>query len=146
MCNRSAFNFLYATQLRLIFFRLLQRQPARPVLGLLNYCLSGGGLDFLQRPFESWMRGSNGAFGEESPLFLMASSQATTDSLVGGLWGAFFATLKKCSDEDASVSIGELFQRTRALYYFKNSYELSNETKNVVYVPRIWTLDFEYGP
>lgn len=36
--------YLYGTQLRQIFHQLFERQPRRPVVGLLNYCLSGGNL------------------------------------------------------------------------------------------------------
>lgn len=144
--RRDALSHLYVTQLRLILLRLFEREPSRPVVGLLNYCLSGGGLDFLQRPMENWMQNSlrqSRIFGNDWPLFLMASSQATTDSLVGGLWSAFFSTLR---DTTAGVSsLTDIFDRTCALYFQRNSYELSNEIKSIIYVPQIWRLKFEFG-
>eukprot|EP01051_Picozoa_sp_SAG22_P009390 SAG22_NODE_781_length_7267_cov_28.189035_1_plen_399_part_10 len=81
---------LYATQLRQIFHQLFARNPRRPVVGLLNYCLSGGNLDFMRRP--AAVRAALGV--DRWPLYLMSSSQAGTDSLVAGLWSAWFRQLE----------------------------------------------------
>jgi hypothetical protein len=142
----DAYSHFYVTQLRLVLLRLFERRPDRPVVGLLNYCLSGGGLDFLNRPEEDWMKPSSMMFGSQWPLMLMASSQATTNSLVGGLWSAYFSTLQSCSAETSvNNNVGEVFRRARALYFHRNSYELSNEVKSRVYVPRVRALKFEFG-
>lgn len=80
--------YLYSTQLRQIFHNIFDRQPQRPVIGLLNYCLSGGNLDFMRRD------AVRVAFGVDKwPLYLMSSSQAETESMVGGLWSSWFEQL-----------------------------------------------------
>ena len=71
-------SFLYATQMRMIFTRLFLAIPERPVVGLLNYCRSGGALLFLDKN-----RAARRALGAQNwPLFLMASSSShrPTDS------------------------------------------------------------------
>jgi len=79
---------LYNTQLRVAFHELFGRAPQRPVVGLLNYCRSGGNLDFMRRD------ASRAVLGLDAwPLYLMSSSDAATDSLVGGLWDAWFSAL-----------------------------------------------------
>merc|ERR1712070_1007811 len=72
--------FLYATQLRMMFVRAFSRFPERPIVCLLNFCRSGGFLEFLSRP------AARAAYGVDKwPLYIMASSQAEHDALVGGL-------------------------------------------------------------
>jgi hypothetical protein len=42
--------YLYMTQLRLLFIKMFKDRPDRPVVGLLNYCLSGSCQEFMKRP------------------------------------------------------------------------------------------------
>jgi hypothetical protein len=80
--------YLYATQLRAIFVHLFLQQPSRPVIGLLNFCFSGGMVEFMKQPVARQYYGAN-----SWPLFLMSASQSTHSALVGGLWCDFFALL-----------------------------------------------------
>lgn len=90
--------YLYATQLRALFAQLFARHPERPIFTLLNYCRSGGALEFLRR------ESSRQALGVEKwPLFLAASSQAEHDALVGGLWEPFFEHLATAISSDVVV-------------------------------------------
>uniref|UniRef100_A0A7S4DN08 Uncharacterized protein n=1 Tax=Lotharella globosa TaxID=91324 RepID=A0A7S4DN08_9EUKA len=82
--------YVYATQLRNMFASLFKNDPERPVVCLLNYCRSGGGIEFLRRPYARKMLDA-----DSWPLYLMSSCQANHDALVGGLWDAFFNSLSK---------------------------------------------------
>jgi hypothetical protein len=78
--------YLYATQLRSIFVHLFTSSPHRPVIGLLNFCFSGGMVEFMKQPVARAYCGA-----DTWPLFLMSASQSTHSALVGGLWTDFFA-------------------------------------------------------
>jgi len=133
-------NYLYATQLRLIFHQILQRTPDRPIIGLLNYCLSGGNLEFMRRDsvrqhlqVDKW------------PLFLMSSSQAKQESMVAGMWEAWFQQLKEGILNGApGMTIGDLFLATESAYYQENLYEFLNAVKARVYVPLVWQCKFSF--
>jgi hypothetical protein len=64
---------------------MFHEQPKRPIIALLNFCRSGGLLEWMRNPIAVKAFNAN-----QWPLFLMASSQAEHDALVGGLWEAFF--------------------------------------------------------
>jgi hypothetical protein len=89
--------YLYATQLRSIFVHLFTTSPHRPVIGLLNFCFSGGMVEFMKQPVARAYCGA-----DTWPLFLMSASQSTHSALVGGLWSDFFALfsneMKKVSE------------------------------------------------
>jgi hypothetical protein len=82
--------FLYSTQLLLAFAAMFRKQPHRPVVALLNYCRSGGSCGFMHRPGAIEQLGL-----DKWPLYLMSSSGPHSDSLVGGLWNAWFASFTK---------------------------------------------------
>jgi len=154
--------YLYSTQLRLIFHQLFQRTPSRPIIGLLNYCRSGGNLEFMRRESASWL-GS-----DRWPLFLMSSSQASVDSLVAGFWEVYFRILARTllykqqahvaddavaraaiSPPDGSLPSGstleDLFNRATEAYFRENSYELLNHVKMRAYTQKILGLDFHFS-
>jgi hypothetical protein len=85
--NSLAPCLLYSTQLRQCFHSLFNDQPNRPIVGLLNYCRSGGGLEFMRSMATKRHLGVG-----QWPLFLMSSSDAHVDSLVGGFWVAWFGS------------------------------------------------------
>jgi hypothetical protein len=96
---------LYASQLRAMFARLFERSPHRPIFTLLNYCRSGGALEFLRR------EPSRAVLGVDRwPLFLAASSQAEHDALVGGLWDPWFEHLTKAITSGGSDDGGDAAQ------------------------------------
>eukprot|EP00928_Gymnodinium_smaydae_P014067 TRINITY_DN15099_c1_g1_i2.p1 TRINITY_DN15099_c1_g1~~TRINITY_DN15099_c1_g1_i2.p1 ORF type:complete len:511 (-),score=65.21 TRINITY_DN15099_c1_g1_i2:137-1609(-) len=139
--NRPQY-YLYGTQLRSIFHKIFQAQPQRPVLGLLNYCLSGGNLEFMKR--ESVRR----FLGVDAwPLFLVSSSQPGRDSMVAGMWDAWFRELNLVQEVDNAkldTTVMTLFQNARASYYQDNLYDLSNAVKARVYVPAVWERQFSF--
>mmetsp|Transcript_30670 Transcript_30670/g.71958 ORF Transcript_30670/g.71958 Transcript_30670/m.71958 type:complete len:300 (-) Transcript_30670:54-953(-) len=132
--------YLYSTQLRLIFHRLFSRQPQRPVVGLLNYCTSGGSLEFLRRP--SVVQ----TFGVDNwPLFLMSSTGKSTNSLVAGLWLSIFHRLSiLLRDGNAYDTFQSLFDAAVCAYHKDNVYELLNECKARAYSHRVWELEFGF--
>ena len=114
--------YLYSTQLRQMFHKIFERQPQRPVLGLLNYCLSGGSLDFMRRD------AVRAAFGVDRwPLYLMSSSQAEADSVVGGLWSSWFKQFGMQLSQSSAhapdfteLSVHDLFCEAKADFFQKN--------------------------
>ena len=88
--RNKPFCYLYATQLRAVFAEMFRDNPNRPVIGLLNYCRSGGGLEFMRRDAARRLLGV-----DTWPLFLMSSCQAEKDALVGGLWACWFQLLAR---------------------------------------------------
>lgn len=130
--------YLYSTQLRVIFHQLFERSPDRCIVGLLNYCLSGGNLEFMRR--ESVRRHLH---VDRWPLFLMSSSQAGQESMVAGMWDAWFQELRDAIIvQPPSLTVSGLFERAEARYWHDNLYELSNAVKARVYAPRIWSRSF----
>lgn len=136
-------NYLYATQLRLIFHRIFDRSPKRPILGLLNYCLSGGNLEFMRK--ESVRLHFN---VDRWPLFLMSSSQAAAESMVAGMWDAWFRQLQSSLQSGpaamARTTVMGLYAESVSAYYRDNSYELLNAIKARVYAPRIFSRQFSF--
>lgn len=130
---------LYATQLRLIFHQLFQRDPNRPVVGILNYCLSGGSLEFMRRPVvKSYYN------ADAWPLFLVSSSGSGKDSMVAGMWDAWWEELCGEISGSSGYSFPHLFRVAEIGYYQRNLYELSNAVKARVYVPNVWRLRFRW--
>ena len=105
--------YLYATQLRAVFAQMFRNRPSRPVVGLLNYCRSGGGLEFMRRTTARRVLGV-----DTWPLFLMSSCQASKDALVGGLWNCWFEIICKhlrvMMDDTAMCGESEARTRTSA--------------------------------
>lgn len=131
---------LYATHIAMIVTRLChQQEHYRPVVGLLNFCMSGGGLDFMRREgFRSFYR------PERWPVYIMSSSQANKDALVGGLWAAYFPCLAELLSTGKSLTTstvtGEhdytlhgLYLTAKALYRKKNVYELFGHITHSAY-------------
>ena len=133
-------HYFYATQFQTALIRMFADNPGRPVVGLMNFCRSGGFLDFMRRPAvvsqlecDRW------------PLFLMSSSQANHDALVGGLWSAFFECLLRrkviASGEAASGSkapppsapLRELVDEALKMYYRASRYELKDILHTLAY-------------
>ena len=95
--------YFYASQLRSCLASMFRDRPDRPVIALLNYCRSGGALSFMKR--EATRR----AYGADDwPLWLMASSQANHDALVGGLWTSFFDSVAAVVTEASTSSSSSL--------------------------------------
>ena len=146
---------LYGTQLRVVFHELFSRQPSRPVVGLLNFCRAGGVADFMRRPAEVNYLGL-----AAWPLYLMCSSGAGADSLVGGFWEAWFCALKQSATTDAAAAtagktsgaeeggscatVADLFRAATRGYYRANVYELMNEVKQRCFSRRVWELSFKF--
>lgn len=130
--------YLYSTQLRSMFCRLFASDPTRPVIALLNYCRSGGGIEFLRRPKAREVLGA-----DKWPLFLMSSCQANHDALVGGLWVTWFRRLSESvrllqsghtsGKQGAIGSIGELFRIAKRDYHIENRYELKDLVKTFAF-------------
>ena len=140
----APFNYLYGSQLRAMFAQLFAEDAERPVVALLNYCLSGGNLEFMRNPV------ARRAYGADDwPLFLMCSSQPGQDSLVAGLWESWFARLGSLlrsgaedssvgGDADADVQDGgpplmDFYLAVKRDYHEKNAYELVNKIKSLAY-------------
>mmetsp|Transcript_6079 Transcript_6079/g.11198 ORF Transcript_6079/g.11198 Transcript_6079/m.11198 type:complete len:382 (+) Transcript_6079:250-1395(+) len=128
--------YLYATQLRAIFVKLFQYDPNRPVIALLNYCRSGGGLEFLRRPNTRKLLGA-----DSWPLFLMSSCQASHDALVGGIWDTWFDGLAKFLTESEAKDdytahdkkLSDLFFEAKRDYHIHNLYELKDLVKTLAF-------------
>jgi len=130
---------LYATHIAMIVARLCHEQEHyRPVVGLLNFCMSGGGLDFMRREgFRSFYR------PERWPVYIMSSSQANKDALVGGLWDAYIPclaemlstgkSLPSLSTASAGHSLNDLYLTAKAVYRKKNVYELFGHIMHSAY-------------
>ena len=127
---------LYGTQLRLAFAQMFRDSPARPVVGMLNYCRAGGALNFLRSDAARQALGT-----DRWPLFLAASAQAGHDAMVGGMWSAWFSLLAAeyrahcrrtssastgpCDDATADTApaprtVADLFRDSRAQYFSDN--------------------------
>ena len=119
---------LYSTQLKALLFELFRKRPKRPILGLLNYCKSGGNLEFMRRTAAVDHYGAN-----KWPLWLMASSGACHNSLVGGLWQSFFDNLSPLQKSQERCSFAEYYRRVVFKYHKDNSYELLNLIKSQSY-------------
>lgn len=134
--------YFYATQLRAVLVSMFARRPDRPVIALLNFCRSGGALEFMRQPITRDYYSA-----DQWPLVLISSSQAEYDSLVGGMWNSFFhhlskeiskimqppvepsgASTRSRSDLSAqpteSMSILELVNQATASYFRNNVYAL----------------------
>ena len=149
--DRAAPCYLYSTQLRQIFHQLFLENPERPVIGLLNYCTSGGNLDFMRRPDVV-----HNNFGVDRwPLFLMSLSGKSTDSLVAaGLWQSFFVLLSSSlsnslgrgSNEQQMIAprytFESLCKEAVRIYHKENIFSLLNECKERVFSFPIWQLTF----
>ncbi|KAJ9451111.1 hypothetical protein DIPPA_20871 [Diplonema papillatum] len=104
----------YATHLRALLSERFRRRPGCPVVGVLNYCRSGGTASFLASPF------SNTAHW---PLLLLVSSQSDKDSLVSGLWDAWFQVVCESLNTDASAN------KLKALFADRDAFSPTRELK-----------------
>jgi hypothetical protein len=132
---------LYATHIAMIVARLFPKQEhphIRPVVGLLNFCRSGGGLDFMRREgFRSFYQ------PQYWPVYIMSAAQANKDALVGGLWDSYFQclanqlTLPTSTTNTriaaASASLHDLFLAAKAMYRHKHVYELFGHICHAAY-------------
>eukprot|EP00656_Telonema_subtile_P053953 TRINITY_DN7917_c0_g2_i4.p1 TRINITY_DN7917_c0_g2~~TRINITY_DN7917_c0_g2_i4.p1 ORF type:complete len:358 (+),score=82.41 TRINITY_DN7917_c0_g2_i4:89-1162(+) len=118
--------YLYASQLKLLFARMFEQNPHRPVVALLNYCRSGGALHFMKNEA---VRKAYGA--DRWPLFLMSSSQPHHDALVGGLWTAFFEGLVQTmlKKELEGCTLIQMFKQANGNYMKDNVYELRDHVQ-----------------
>mmetsp|Transcript_12447 Transcript_12447/g.29172 ORF Transcript_12447/g.29172 Transcript_12447/m.29172 type:complete len:172 (-) Transcript_12447:321-836(-) len=75
---------------------------------------------------------------DQWPLFLMSSSQSSTDSMVGGLWTAWFDEVAAClsSPHRADETLHTLYCHVAAKYRRDNAYELLNAVKATCGVPK----------
>eukprot|EP00639_Heterosigma_akashiwo_P011137 CAMPEP_0206368690 /NCGR_PEP_ID=MMETSP0294-20121207/4820_1 /ASSEMBLY_ACC=CAM_ASM_000327 /TAXON_ID=39354 /ORGANISM="Heterosigma akashiwo, Strain CCMP2393" /LENGTH=450 /DNA_ID=CAMNT_0053815239 /DNA_START=175 /DNA_END=1527 /DNA_ORIENTATION=+ len=121
--------YLYATQLKMVFARLFGARPRRPVVGLLNYCRSGGAVEFLGRPAASAVYGAS-----QWPLYLMASAKPGEDALVGGLWQAWFEQIAMClNNEESNPTLEQFWMDVLAEYRMKNRYDVLNFVQYNIY-------------
>ncbi|GAB5355969.1 hypothetical protein AAMO2058_000250800 [Amorphochlora amoebiformis] len=123
--------YLYATQIRAIFVKLFTEFPKTPVICLLNYCRSGGGIEFLRRPNTRKLLGAN-----DWPLFVMSSCQAHHDALVGGLWDTFFFNLANsiaALPKEKDKTLNDLFFISKRDYHRRNRYELKDIVKTLAF-------------
>lgn len=118
--NRPTY-YLYGSTLRAIFAQLFHSNPHRPIVGLLNYCLSGGNLAFMKNEAARRLYGA-----DEWPLLLMSSAQAGREALVSGLWTTWWRGLAQAIASPGSGSLGDVFSEAEAAYYRENVYELKN--------------------
>jgi hypothetical protein len=130
-------NYFYDTQLRVILHELFSRSPERKIVGLLNFCRSGGNLDFMTKPAVVKHLGV-----DNWPLYLMSSSQAEADSLVGGFWDVYIKAMCEARSEKATLET--IFMNAKRLYFQDNAYDILNHIKEVAYCQKIWALDFHF--
>ena len=120
--------YLYGSQIRAVLAHLFAVKPDRPVIGLLNYCLSGGNLHFMKN------RAARQAYGaDEWPLLLMSSAKATQEALVAGMWSTWFHHLSQviATGGKSTVTFQELYDNAQEEYYKENVYELMNLVKSL---------------
>jgi hypothetical protein len=148
--------YFYATQLRATLVALFLQRPDRPVIALLNFCRSGGALEFMRHPVIRDYYNAN-----KWPLVLISSSQPEYDALVGGMWNAFFhhlcielksiliadvppVALGACTRSSSSarslavsrepMSVLNLIAIAKASYFKQNVYALHDFVVNTAYV------------
>eukprot|EP01064_Diplonema_japonicum_P033188 TRINITY_DN6480_c2_g1_i1.p1 TRINITY_DN6480_c2_g1~~TRINITY_DN6480_c2_g1_i1.p1 ORF type:complete len:454 (+),score=36.40 TRINITY_DN6480_c2_g1_i1:45-1364(+) len=131
--GRLPYYNVFTTQLRILLHKMFSRHPARPVVCLLNYCRSGSMTTLL----------SNDALHSAGwPLFLMSSSQATKDSLVSGLWSAWFRTFSNIVKAGLHCSLASAYEEAEGMYYSENVFELTNHVKERGYSREVFGLEF----
>jgi hypothetical protein len=135
--KEDPYYYLYSTQLRLVFHRLFSENPNRPIVGLLNYCTSGGNLEFMRRPAVVQNLGV-----DQWPLFLMSSSGKSVDSLVAGFWQSVFQLFSSSLRGNHRHTLQSLFDAAVCAYHQENLYDLLNECKERAYSSPVWQLDF----
>lgn len=142
--------YLYATQLRATFVSLFSNRPDRPIIALLNFCRSGGALEFMRQPAIRDYYSAN-----KWPLVLISSSQAEYDALVGGMWTSFFhhltTEIKNIIDETVldgrrrtrsstkqissdPMTILKLIESAKTSYFQQNVYALHDFVVTAAYV------------
>jgi hypothetical protein len=138
--------YLYATQLKQIFTRMFHQAPSRNLVGLLNYCRSGGALNFMRGEYEA-VRSFYGA--DKWPLFLMSASQPSHDALVGGLWEAFFdcfaSALVAIDGDGRDNSLQCVYARARQKYLQDNRYQLKDLVVTSAYASNFGEADDTYS-
>jgi hypothetical protein len=138
--------YLYATQLKQIFARMFHDSPSRTVVGLLNYCRSGGALNFMRDESEA-VRAFYGS--DKWPLFLMSASQPSHDALVGGLWEAFFdcftAAIGSIDTCDLDNSLCSVYRRAKHKYLEDNRYQLKDLVATFAYASNFGEDDDTYS-
>jgi len=136
----DALHRLYATQLRGVFLSLFNERHSRPVIGLLNCCLSGGNLAFMRRPAVRALEGT-----DTWPLFLCSSAQADKDALVDGMWSPWFSLLTAAVRDEVGArqtALADMAERAVELYFHTNVYALIDRVKTLITARRVVELDF----
>eukprot|EP01043_Picozoa_sp_COSAG02_P058822 COSAG02_NODE_7387_length_3038_cov_1.543042_1_plen_585_part_00 len=96
------YSLLYWQILFRIYHRRFSVAPSVPMLVLLNSCRSGGLSKFLEQELVDRIYGVH-----SWPLYVMSSSQAERDAVVGGLWTSWFNNLDILQPvTDAHVTTG----------------------------------------
>ena len=153
---------LYANQLAMIITRLFtshnnehitRRRRERPVVGLLNFCLSGGGLHFMKRD------GFKRVYQPQHwPVFLMSSTQDNKDALVGGLWDSYFECLshyllqhqstnkRKVTLTSTTCSLHQVFLKAKTQYRRNNIYELYGHICHLAYPSKLCSFRSHLQP
>ena len=128
------FSLLYWQILFRIYHRRFSAAPSTPMLVLLNSCRSGGLTKFLEQELVDQTYGVH-----DWPLYVMSSSQAERDAVVGGLWTSWFKGLRNLqpatlarTDADgphglgAAATVSAYFDQVAAEYNKTHLYDLTN--------------------
>ena len=154
----------YITQLRQIFISLFSENPKRPIIGLLNFCRSGGGASFITQKYVFFLKFNFYVLQFESfvieednnlntirkhgsdtwPLAMMTSSQLDKDSLVSGLWESWFSELRRLAGSADRNTIRHCWKLCESKYYRDNAFELMNHVKERCYSPDVFRLQFQF--
>ena len=144
------YSLLYWQILFRIYHRRFSAAPSVPMLVLLNSCRSGGLSKFLEQEIVDRTYGVR-----NWPLYVMSSSQAERDAVVGGLWTSWFTkleTLQPAADPDATTGIdllpaldsgptvSEYFAEVAAQYNESHTYDLTNRLMASWQVPNTQAL------
>ena len=125
------YSLLYWQILFRIYHRRFSAAPSIPMLVLLNSCRSGGLSKFLEQEHVDRTYGVH-----DWPLFVMSSSQAERDAVVGGLWTSWFKGLRNLQPvttvrtgtdvRDAAATVSVYFDQVAAEYNKSHLYDLTN--------------------
>jgi len=144
------YSLLYWQILFRIYHRRFSAAPSVPMLVLLNSCRSGGLTKFLEQEVVDRTYGVH-----NWPLYVMSSSQAERDAVVGGLWTSWFkriATLQPATNADVvadadvpptletATTVSENFAQAAVEYNNSHAYDLTNRLMASWQVPTTQAL------
>ena len=119
--HEHPYSLLYWQILFRCYHRRFAQAPHVPMLVLLNSCRSGGMAKFLEQPIaDKYYR------CKDWPLYVMSSSQAERDAVVGGLWTNWFKALASDGDVSRGESFEQFFERIRQDYNRSTNYDITN--------------------